>query len=410
MSLRPPAPLALPLLLIWGCSAGWQAGGRAPSDAGDPGTAGSGAGAPWGSDTPAETGASGGDTAAPDSGAAGEAADTLVLHLSPDGDDAADGQDPARPLRSLEGARLRVLALDPTGPVDIRIAPGTYRCAGAAEAWTWTHGQPLRIGPDREVPGPARDHALHPDRPVFEGRDEAGEPCDDSVWLQVQHAGEPLPLTVEGLSITRYRGGITVKAADGVQADPDLGVVLHNLVFQRIGDRYHTRWHDDGTWLEGKGAVLLTRSSGITISDCWFDQVRNREGSEGLVHAIYFTSHASRCRVQGNTFHGTSGAMVKLTDFSNDNEFLDNHLSYGPHGLRDRWCGAREDPTTACDGQAQCPSWGNRFPYERNSWGHIDAGAPVTVLEVPEGQRCAHAPPADGVRMDLGEGGIIYGP
>lgn len=59
--------------------------------------------------------------------------------------------------------------------------------------------------------------------------------------------------------------------------------------------------------------------------------------------------------------------------------------SYGQVGVRDRWCGALEDPDEACGGEAQCPSWENVFPMERNTWGNLESGDPVRVLDIPEG-------------------------
>lgn len=364
--------------------------------------------APFGAGSSRPAGAPG-ESGSVDTGAPAPEVAATVFHLGPEGDDDAPGTSAEAPLLTLEGARLRVDALGPDGEVEILVAPGTYRCAGLASEWSLHRNAPVTIRASAEVPSPAKDHAEDPGRPVFEGTDEAGEPCEESVWVQVRHAGEPLLLTIEGLTVTRYRGAISVKADDGIDADPDLDMTMHNMVFQRIGDRYHYREHEDGTWLEGKGAILFTHASGCRVTEAWFDQIRNVDGSAGLVHAIYFTSHASRHVVEGNTFHGTTGAMVKLTDFSNENQFLDNQWSYGPHGVRDRWCGADEDPEERCDGEAECPSWDTYFPYERNTWGNIDHGDPVTILDIPDGQTCAHAPPAGNVRVDLGEGGVIYG-
>jgi hypothetical protein len=361
-------------------------------------------------DTGHTTDTGGHDTAAPGDDTGAAPIGDVTLYLAVDGADTNDGRSPDAPLASLQGAHDRLAALDPTGNVDILVAPGTYYCRGLADAWTFHKGAPISLRPTVEVPGPAKDEAEHADRPVFEGRDADGNNCADSVWFQLHHSGTPTPFSIQGFLITRYRGAISIVGEEGITADPDLGVTVHNVAFQRIGDKYHYREHTDGTWLEGKGAILLTRSSGCTFTDNWFDNIRNVEGSEGLIHAIYFTSRASRHLVSGNTFHGCTGAMIKLTDYSNENQFLDNQMSYAPHGLRDRWCGADEDPEERCDGDAQCPSWENYFPTERNTWGNLDAGDPVTVLDIPDGQTCDQPSPASNVRMDLGEGGKIYGP
>lgn len=334
----------------------------------------------------------------------------VVLYVAVDGDDAATG-DPDAPLASMQGVHDRLVALAPTGSVDVRIAPGEYYCRGMAEDWTFNNGAPIRVGPDGDVASPAKENAEDPKRPVFYGRDASDENCDVSVWFTVRHVGVAIPMTIEGLAIMRYRGAITIAAEEGVTDDPDLGIAIRNVVFQRIGDKYHYREHTDGTWLEGKGAILLTRTSGCSIEDSWFDNIRNVEGSEGLVHAIYFTSRASRHRVEGNTFHGGTGAHVKLSDYSNENRFLDNHFSYAPHGVRDRWCGADEDPVEACEGGVpQCPSWDNYLPTERNTWGNLDAGDIATILAIPEGQVCDQPPPSSNVRIDLGDGGVVLGP
>lgn len=356
-----------------------------------------------------------GDTAgdaAGDADPAGEGTgDTalLELFLAVDGDDAAAGTDPSAPLASLNGVVARLAELSPAGPVEVRVAPGAYPCRGLAEPWTFANGQRVRIASLDDVPAPAKESADDPNRPVFEGRDESGALCADSVWMNVQHDGTPLNLTVEGIAITRYRGGLSVKAADGVEADPDLGLEVLNVVFERIGDKYHYREREDGSWLAGKGAVLLSRASGGRFVGNYFHHVRNVEGSAGLVHALYLASHASRHWVEGNTVHGVTGAIVKLSDFSNENVFVDNHFSYGQLAVRDRWCGALEDPDDACGGEAQCPSWDNVFPMERNTWGNLEGDDPVRVLDIPDGQTCPEAPSPSGVRMDLGEGGVILG-
>lgn len=334
----------------------------------------------------------------------------LTLYLAVDGDDDAAGTAPEAPLRTLDAVHARLLAWGPRDTVDVLVAPGTYHCREMEDSWTFRNGHRIRLAAAVDVPGPARDEADHPDRPVFEGRDEADENCDGSVFLTLRHAGEPLVFTLEDVAITRYRGALSVKAEDGADPDVDQDLVVRNVVMERIGDKYHYVEHADGSWLEGKGAILLTDTSGGRFEENYFHHVRNVEGSEGLIHAMYFTAHASRHRVEDNVFHGCTGAIVKLSDFSNGNVFVDNAFSSGQLAVRDRWCGALEDPETCTDGVAQCPSWENEVPYERNTFSDIEGDEPVKVLDIPDGQTCDHDPPASNIRMDLGTGGVIEGP
>lgn len=332
-----------------------------------------------------------------------------VIFVAVDGDDARDGRTFATAVATLDRAQAILFAERPDRAVAIRVAPGDYRCRELTEPWTYVGTHPVTIEPMEAVPSPAVDSWDHPNRPRFWGVTEAGTVCRRSVFFNLHHGRVRVDLTIRGIAIRHYRGGISLVNPAAVGTRVDQNVIVDNVAFVRIGDFYHRT----ASGLIGKGAVLLTYTYGNTFRNNYFFHIRNDDPSPGAIHAFYFTNRASRNVVEDNVFQGHSGSIVKLTDYSNANVFRRNRFSNAPVAIVDRWCGAREDPVGVCPGDvAQCPSWDNRFSInasdpDRNYWSSLSFAEPYVVYPIPEGQTCGVAPARSGVRMDLGGGDVI---
>jgi hypothetical protein len=308
-------------------------------------------------------------------------------------------------VRTLTRVHAILEAARPTGDVRVLVGPGVYACREMAAPWTFRGARTITVEPRGVVPSPARLSATHPQRPVFVGRREGGTLCGSSVWLSIAHGRAAVRLTLRGLAVRGYRGGVTLRDDEPPVTVPQQ-VTLDNMVFEEIGDLHHRVVRGDGSVLDGKGAVLLGNTRGNRIANSLFRDVRNGPNGPGLVHGIYFTSLASDNLVEDNAFETCSGAWIKLTDFSNGNVFRGNRFAAAPAALVDRWCGAREPASACADGVVDCPSWENTFDLGRNDTAGI-AGEAVVVYRVPVGQVCRWRPPSSGVRLRLGPTRVV---
>jgi hypothetical protein len=350
------------------------------------------------------------DAAAVDAGAAadaGAATGPLRFYLAArGGTDANDGLAPDRPLRTLDRVHAILVATRPDRDIFVEVGAGTYACREMTTPWTFVNGHPIVIEAQSPVSSPASTSEGATARPVFSGLDDTGERCPRSNFLTVQHGHVAVRLTLRGLAIAGYRGALTFAGTSPGTTRVDQEIHVDNMVFTNIGDAYHRVVHADGTVLAGKGAILLRQTFGNTITNSVFRHVRNGDATAGQVHALYFTSLASRMVVTGNVFDDLSGGAIKISDYSSLNRFANNSFSRAPAAYVDRWCGALEDPATACGGEAQCPSWENIFELATNATTAI-LGAAVQVYPIPSGQTCRYAPLASGVRLRLGGAGTV---
>lgn len=369
----------------------------------------------------------------------------FVYYISVDGQDGNSGDSPETALKTLDAVHKKLVDLKPDSDVRILILPGNYYCRDMEEKWTYFHPKhTVSIEPYENVPSPAfhKDSVNHPSRPVFLGKTKDGGSCtftDDSfyykkldgtpqnrqdersIWMSIEHGLNPVNLTIQGLRISSYRGGITIQNNKDVITRVNQNITIRNMVFQRIGDSY------SDSRLEGKGVILLNYTFGNHFIDNYFQYIRNSEATAGLVHAIYFAQASSRNRVLNNTFHSITGSAIKLTHFSNQNVFEGNRFSYVAQSVTDRWCGAREkcdkycieskteatvDPVTKVKTEKivcvkkgpQCPSWGNRFHKNKNiSADILNDGLSVRVYPT-KGQTCEYPAPEKGLRFEYNEG------
>jgi hypothetical protein len=323
-----------------------------------------------------------------------------TLYIAPTGSDSNSGLSPSQPLATIQRVNDLLLAADPNQNAFVKVAPGTYHCEGAL--WTYHNpSYPTQIEPLNSVPSPAVNAFDNPNRPVFTGKRADGTQCDGSVWLSVRHGHVRMRLTIRGMTVTYYRGGISLGNFNNTTTAINQEITIDNMFFDRIGDYY---FPDSVT---GKGAILSSISFGNTIENSYFRNVRNNETDDvvgGPIYALYFSGLSSRNVVNNNVFHAIHSSAIRISNYSNDNVFTNNGFSwvYG-YVLEDRWCGALED----CTPQPGCPSWNTDFPIEENSFSNV-AGR-VKVYAIPAGQTCSIPPPVTNLRIDLGSEGQVFG-
>jgi hypothetical protein len=195
---------------------------------------------------------------------------------------------------------------------------------------------------------------------VFIGDEINGAPClagETSVFFTLFHGkNESTLITLKDLKITRYRGGITIACATPKCTPPSespptvsSGNIIDGVIFDQIGDAYWASSVDAA----GKAAILLNHTRGTRIVNSTFSRIDNIPSREGLIHAIYMTSVVQNTIVIDNTFIGGTGAIIKITDFSNNNLIQNNSFADNIFGIRDRFSGSflGEEPI-------HCASWG----------------------------------------------------
>lgn len=324
--------------------------------------------------------------------------ETLDIYISATGgSNANNGESYDQAVRTFDRAQEILKAkhaLEPiTRPIRILVGKGEYHCRGLQSTWTFSNGQPITIQPLHRV---NRSNSFDADlnRPIFKGKDADGKNCNNGVWFVVEHSGQAMNLTIKGLKVVDYRGGITIRAAKGIIPTRFQNIVIQNMIFERIGDTYYQ------TNIAGKGAILVSYTKKVDILDSYFKEIRNA-ALPGLIHSIYFSSHASGSFINGNYFIGNSGSAIKLTNNSNYNVFANNYFSSMPTAIVDRWCGASKDDNIELQcpgGVAQCPSWENDFS-NGNVVENITFNKNAVVYPIPYSQDCGRKPPRAKVRM-----------
>lgn len=335
------------------------------------------------------------------------AAKAFEVYVDARGADQNTGLTSSQAVRTLRRVHEILVQRDPQLDIRVRVAGGRYYCQEPMVAWTYRNGRNITIEPLKTVPGPAATTADSPDRPVFVGKYENGQNCRSTVWFTVTHNGGAMNLTLRGLAVTGYRGGVTLFNSQSVPPAGDQRVTIDNVVFRNLGDQHHRAFSADGALLAGKGAILLTYSSGNRVENSLFDSVRNGASTAAAIHGLYFTNGSSRNHVANNTFRNITGGIVKITDYSNHNRFDNNHFQSSLAALVDRWCGAKEDARSACPGGVtQCPSWGNTL--RGNTYSEVGV-TPVIFTTIPAGQSCRYPAASSRIRGDV-EGRVVSAP
>ena len=302
------------------------------------------------------------------------------------GSDNFTGTTPATAFRTLDRVHQILHNERPTDDVRIIILQGHYYCREMKVPWTYFN-YPYTV----TIEGAQ----VHNRRATFYGHDANNKRCDRSVWLWIKHSKIATGLTISNLTIKNYRGAISIEGRANEPSRTDNGIKIVGNIFEKIGDAHYT------SSAVGKGAILLRNTFGNIISGNIFSEIQNKYETRGLIHGVYFRSMSHRNQVVANKFIDISGSAIKLTDYSNENRFYRNTFEKTTWAIVDRWCGAKEDPTTACgNAEPQCPSWGNKFDLSTNNRNYVGPNVrSVWVAEIPEGQTCRYPPSATRPRM-----------
>jgi hypothetical protein len=303
------------------------------------------------------------------------AAVALAVYLAPaskGGSDQHTGLSPSRPILTLARAQQVLQQRKPAGNVEIRIDQGTY--VAAQTRWTfYVPGHTISFMPVNYAIGHGRPPGGDP---VF--TDTTSGPAHTAGWwLQAQepaaasaplHDGGPAGLRFYYLRVHDYTNGLSLDGQTGhtsrdhqnppMYIKPSAGVngnTVFGMTFSDIGDAF-------APGQTGFGAILLTDSSGNSITNNTFDHVENVGASAGLIHGIYVTHFSSSNTIDGNVFTTISSDAVKVRDRSNANVVDHNRFSAtgGSSAYRDEFCDlacVRAHPGTP----RQCASYDNRF-------------------------------------------------
>ncbi len=305
----------------------------------------------------------------------------LIIYMAPDGDDGGDGFIEASPIRTL-GRAQELVAASVDRDVEIRIGLGTYY----AQTVVWTETRPNNTITFTRWP------ADGPDRPIFDGCEAADGPCPGGTWFQLRHsAGEETNLTFHYIRVQKYGTAISLNGSRNAEATSNGSNRIFGCYFIDIGNEFNP------SLAPSTAAVRLVNSDDNTIANNHFIDVVNTT-SGGLIHAIYVAHMSDRNVIRANRFKRSSGDPVRVRDFSNDNDILDNRfIQVGTRaGYTDWYCDhdVRDDCTKP---DPECPSWGNEF-RDNVLDGTFDCTTLGTFHYYQDDSTTGCSPPVDGAR------------
>ena len=323
-----------------------------------------------------------------------DSAAAFKVYVALDGDDAAPGLSPGRPVATLARAHAVLCALRPRRDVEIRIAPGRY---AQREPVVWTYWHPvyrMSLMPLDYRGEPAEEIK---DRPVFVG----DLTRDDGWWFDLEvQGGHASNVRIYGIEIRDYLNGL--KFVGQRPDDPNYpagwngGNVIYGCRFVGLGN-LHRRGHTGGPMVSwGRAAISLVNSRNNIIEDCTFERLENIEPERVYVHAIYMLHGSSGNMIRRCAFRHVSGAPLKFSNASNANYVVD--CVFEATGWRE---GGRVYGALAAD--APC-GW----PDNMASWCNVLRGCRVEGGQLREGERTScfeHGGAIPAGQTDYGEVG-----
>jgi hypothetical protein len=270
---------------------------------------------------------------------------TLVLYMSPNGDDTRNGTSPVQAVKTLARVQYLIAKRKPTTSVDVAIAPGTYH----AQTVKWTTTIPGRFITFRRQDPNAR-------RPVFDGCTAAGVCKGGTFFNLVAMNGEPSRIRFHYLEVRRYTSAIRLGGDHLNKAGWNGKNRIYGCVFANIGNRFAPNLP------YSTAAVRLVNSDDNEIANNHFIDIINTT-EPGLIHALYLAWGADRNVIRGNRFLRSTGDAVRVRDFSNGNLIEKNRFTkVGTFaGYSDWFCDREISPACREAPPLECPSWNNRF-------------------------------------------------
>ena len=289
----------------------------------------------------------------------------FVLYVAHDGDDGNAGSTPAEALRTLQRANDLLHEHRPNGAVEVRIAPAVYR--GQSVSWTYTSA-------DHDVTIAA---ASAQERPTFDGCSLDGDCTSDTFFSLTNTNSEATRVKIKNLIVRRY---LTAFEFRGSRNDPEASNghnEISGCAIRKIGNSF------DPTLPPSTAAVRFINSDHNEVGGSVFEQIDNAGTAIECkrLHVIYLANGSSHNRIAGNEFLRGCGDPIKVRDSSNYNDIEDNRFDEIGYeaAFSDHFC--NQDERNDCTKPTpECPSWGNRFRFNRLS--RLAAGGSLPSFKV----------------------------
>lgn len=101
------------------------------------------------------------------------------------------------------------------------------------------------------------------------------------------------------------------------------------------------------------------------MADCLFENLKNGDGKQRQIHAVYLLHHAIDNTVSESRFVSITGDPIRVRDYSNSNHFVNDvgvNDAGEPLGFFNAGAGAFGSDWY---GAGECPSWLNTFKNNR---------------------------------------------
>jgi hypothetical protein len=321
------------------------------------------------------------------------------LYMSTSGNDSNNGLTPLTAVKTLRAIQKILRDTRPTGlseDVEVRIGYGTY--FGQTVDWDY-------YSRDHTITFMPIDYAYSGslNRPVFNGNFAVD-------WFFDLHAedGRPTNIRFHYLRIEKYvTGGLRFRGNRDDFSKWNGHNEVYGCYFYRIGNK--------GTTIRDYGfaAVDLVNSDKNTIDNSHFIYIRNNSPNESHIHALYVAHNSSDNRARRNRYYKINGDPIKVRDYSNFNYFdgdgTDDFALTGKTAFYQDWYCMDESLSTGCPKttngtctkrRVECPSYENRFRFNKLECGHSGNDLPV-FRYFPSNPACnpAECPPPLGARL-----------
>lgn len=286
---------------------------------------------------------------------------TFKIYMNPNGNDSFSGTSQAQAVKTLGRVQAILQAVDPAGPVEVHIVPGTYY--GQSVNWTYTNGQTITFT--------SLDFGTT--RPVFDGQGTSG------TWFNFRSGkGEESKLHFRYIGVQRYITGISFTGdRENELTGWNGGNRLYGMHFAHIG----------GAWSQASSystaAVHFVNSRNNQVINSHFVNIENTPELAGAIHALYLAHYASGNIIERNKFTRINGDPIKVRDSSNGN-YVTNNTFYRTGGLayyQDWFCDSSRSDCTKLT--PECPSFNNVFSDNTLQRGYNGAVIPATTVLGP---------------------------
>lgn len=253
------------------------------------------------------------------------AAENFKLYLSPSGSDSLDGTTRANAILTLARAQEILITRNPSVPIEIHIAPGTYY--SQTVEWRYYNGNRITFTAE----------GFSKIKPIFDGLG------NKDVWFEAKEGS-----VAEGKLMFRY---IKVQNYNHGMVLRESGIDLYGMYFYKIGGYYSRVGSCGSTAGLSCGAVRLFSSNGNTIINSHFVGILNDASTASAIHAVYLAYGSSHNRIERNRLANINGDPIKVRDLANYNYIGSNRFINT--GLNAYYV---DNPQPD-----ECPSFGNEF-------------------------------------------------